>query len=94
MLSGCAQTTGSSHGGWCPCRIGTPLGVIFGYDVEDICEHLLDKIESISMARSSGTRLWTGGIATGQNWQVEKDRVCLESMEWEGGECLGAGVVW
>jgi hypothetical protein len=31
--------------------------VIFGYDVEDICEHLLEKIGSISMARSSGTRL-------------------------------------
>jgi hypothetical protein len=41
----------------CPCCIGTPLGVIFGYDVRDIWEHLLEEIESISMARSSGTRL-------------------------------------
>jgi hypothetical protein len=31
--------------------------VIFGYDVWDICEHLLEKIGSISMARSSETRL-------------------------------------
>jgi hypothetical protein len=45
--------------------------VIFVYDVEDICEHLLEKIGSILVARSSGTRLWTGGIAAGQNWQAE-----------------------
>jgi hypothetical protein len=41
--------------------------VIFGYDVGDICEHLLEKIWSILMARSSGTRQRTGGIAAGQN---------------------------
>jgi hypothetical protein len=81
MLSGCVQTTDSSHGGCCPYCIGTPLGVIFGYDVGDICEHLLEKIWSILMARSSGTRLRTGGIATGQNWQAEKDSVDLDSME-------------
>jgi hypothetical protein len=50
---------------------------------------------SILVARSSGTRLWTGGIAAEQNWQAEKDRVYLDSMEWEeGGEYLGVGVVW
>jgi hypothetical protein len=93
MLSRCVHTTVSSHGRWCPCCIGTPLGVIFRYDVGDICEHLLEKIGSISMARSSGMRLWTGGIAAGPNWQAEKDIVYLDSMEWEGGECLEAGVV-
>jgi hypothetical protein len=33
----------------------TPLGVIFGYDVRDIWEHLLEKVGSISVARSSET---------------------------------------
>jgi hypothetical protein len=55
--------------------------VIFGYGVGDICQHLLEKIGSISMARSLETRLRTGGIAAGQNWQAEKDRVYLDSME-------------
>jgi hypothetical protein len=45
--------------------------VIFGYDVGDICEHLLQKIGSILMARSSGTRLRTGGYVAGRNWQAE-----------------------
>jgi hypothetical protein len=45
------------------------------------CEHLLEKIWSILVARSSGTRLQTGGVAAGQNWQAEKDRVHLDSME-------------
>jgi hypothetical protein len=49
--------------------------------VGDICEHLLEKICSNLVARSSGTRLRTGGVAAGQNWQVEKDRVYLDSME-------------
>jgi hypothetical protein len=55
--------------------------VIFGYIVGDICEHLLEKIWSILVARLSGMRLRTGGIAAGQNWQAEKDRVYLDSME-------------
>jgi hypothetical protein len=33
------------------------LLLVFGYDVGDICEHLLEKIGSISMAGSSGMRL-------------------------------------
>jgi hypothetical protein len=66
------------------------LGMMWG-----TCEHLLEKIGSILVTRSSGTRLWTGGIAAGQNWQTEKGRVYLDSIEWErGGECLGDGVVW
>jgi hypothetical protein len=69
--------------------------VIFGYDVGDICEHLLEKIWNILAARSLETRLWTGGIAAKQNWQPEKDWVYLDFMEWEGGgEYLGAGVWW
>jgi hypothetical protein len=45
--------------------------VIFGYDVGDICEHLLEKIWSILVARSSGIRLRTGGYVAGRNWQAE-----------------------
>jgi hypothetical protein len=90
----CVQTWVSSHEGSDPGCVSIPLVVIFGYDVGDICEHLLEKIGSISMARSSGMRLWTGGIAAGQNWQAEKDRVYLDSVEWERGEYLGSGVVW
>jgi hypothetical protein len=70
-----------SHEGCDPDRVSIPLAEIFGYVVGDICEHLLEKIWSILVARSSGTRLQTGGIATGQNWQAEKDRVYLNSME-------------
>jgi hypothetical protein len=43
--------------------------VIFGYDVGDICEHIPEKIWSILVARSSGTRLRTGGYVAGRNWQ-------------------------
>jgi hypothetical protein len=49
--------------------------------VGDICEHLLEKIWSILVARSLGTRLQTSDVAAGQNWQAEKDRVYLDSME-------------
>jgi hypothetical protein len=34
-----------------------PLAAIFGYVVGDICEHLLEKIWSILVARSSETKL-------------------------------------
>jgi hypothetical protein len=34
-------------------------------------EHVLEKIRSILMGRSSGTRLRTGGYLAGQNWQAE-----------------------
>jgi hypothetical protein len=37
--------------------VSIPLAVIFGYIVGNIVEHILEKIGSISMARSSGTRL-------------------------------------
>jgi hypothetical protein len=91
----CVQTWGSSHEGCDPGCISILLAAILGYVVGDICEHLLEKIWSILVARSSETRLWTGGYAAGQNWQPEKDRVYLDSMEWEErGECLEAGVVW
>jgi hypothetical protein len=53
----CVQTCGSSHEGSDPGCVSIPLVVIFGYDVGDICEHLLDKTGIISMARSSGMRL-------------------------------------
>jgi hypothetical protein len=45
--------------------------VIFGYDVGDICEHLLEKIGSILMARSSGTRLRTGAMWLVEIWLAE-----------------------
>jgi hypothetical protein len=45
--------------------------MIFGYDVGDICEHLLKKIWSILVARSSGTRLRTGGYVARRNWQAD-----------------------
>jgi hypothetical protein len=34
-------------------------------------EHVLEKIRSILMARSSGTRLRTMGYVAGRNWQAE-----------------------
>jgi hypothetical protein len=45
--------------------------VIFGYDVGDICEHLLEKIGSILMVRSSGTRLQTGAMWLVEIWLAE-----------------------
>jgi hypothetical protein len=33
---------------------------------------VLEKIHSILMARSSGTRLRTGGYVAGRNWQAER----------------------
>jgi hypothetical protein len=39
-----------------------PLAAIFGYVVGNIGEHVLEKIGSISMARSSGTRLRMGAM--------------------------------
>jgi hypothetical protein len=39
-----------------------PLAVIFGYVVGNIGEHVLEKIGSILMARSSGTRLQMGAM--------------------------------
>jgi hypothetical protein len=50
----------SSHADHVPGCIGIPLAMIFGYVVEDIGVHLLGKIGSIWLARSSGTRLGTG----------------------------------
>jgi hypothetical protein len=38
---------GSSHEGFDPGCVSFSLVVIFGYDVGDICEHLLEKIGSI-----------------------------------------------
>jgi hypothetical protein len=45
---------------------------IFGYVVGNIGEHVLEKNGSISMARSLGTRLRTGGYVAGRNWQAEE----------------------
>jgi hypothetical protein len=39
--------------------------------VGNIGEHVLEKIGSILMVRSSGTWLRTGGYVAGQNWQAE-----------------------
>jgi hypothetical protein len=39
--------------------------------VGNIGEHVLEKIGSILMDRSSGTRLRTRGYVAGRNWQAE-----------------------
>jgi hypothetical protein len=39
--------------------------------VGNIGEHVLEKVGSILMARSSRTRLRTGGYVAGRNWKVE-----------------------
>jgi hypothetical protein len=59
------QTRGSSHEVSDLGCISIPLAAIFGYVVEKIGEHVLEKIVSISMARSSETRLQTGGYVAG-----------------------------
>jgi hypothetical protein len=51
------QTRSSSHEESDLGCIRIPLASIFGYDGEGIGELLLEKIESISMGRSSGTGL-------------------------------------
>jgi hypothetical protein len=53
----CVQTRGSSHEGSDPGCVSIPLAAIFGYVVGNIVEHVLEKIGSILMARSSKTRL-------------------------------------
>jgi hypothetical protein len=55
VCTGCVQTWGSNHEESDPDCIGIPIAAIFGYDGEDIVELLLEKIWSISMARSTGT---------------------------------------
>jgi hypothetical protein len=52
----CAQNV-CSHEGCDPGCVSIPLVAILGYVVGDICEHLLEKIWSILVARSSGMRL-------------------------------------
>jgi hypothetical protein len=54
--------------------------VIFGYVVEDIGVHLLEKVWSILWARLSGTRL-----GTGTQWQDRtgrQSRSFVDSMQW------------
>jgi hypothetical protein len=53
----CVQTRGSSIEGSDPGCVSISLEAIFGYVVGNIREHVLEKIVSILMARSSGTRL-------------------------------------
>jgi hypothetical protein len=53
VCTGCMQTQGHDHEGLDLGCIGIPLADIFGYVVGDIGVHLLGKIESISVARSS-----------------------------------------
>jgi hypothetical protein len=72
MCTKCVQTQGSSYEGSDPVCISILLAAIFGYVVGNIGEHVLEKIGSISMARSSGTRLRTGGYVAGWNWQAEE----------------------
>jgi hypothetical protein len=45
--------------------------------VRNIGEHILEKIGSILMARSSGMRLRTGGYVAGQNWQTDEMELLL-----------------
>jgi hypothetical protein len=65
------QTQGSIHEGSYPGWVSISLVAIFGYVVENKWEHVLEKIGIILMARSSGTRLWTGGYVAGRNWQAK-----------------------
>jgi hypothetical protein len=61
-----------------------PFAAIFGYVVGNIGEHILEKILSILIARSSGTRLWTGGYVAGWNWQA--DEMELRWTVWDENE--------
>jgi hypothetical protein len=57
MYTECKQTRGNSLEGFDPGCVSIPLAAIFGYVVGNIGEHVIEKILSILMARSSGTRL-------------------------------------
>jgi hypothetical protein len=54
MCIECVQPRGSSHEESDSDYIGIPLAAIFGYVVGNIREHLLEKMCSILIARSSG----------------------------------------
>jgi hypothetical protein len=54
MCIECVQTRGSNHEGCDPGCVSIPLAAIFGYVVGNIGDHILGKIGSISMVRSSG----------------------------------------
>jgi hypothetical protein len=51
MYIGFVQTPNNSHDEWRPDCVRTLLVAIFRYDVEDMGEHLLENICSISMVR-------------------------------------------
>jgi hypothetical protein len=51
------QPRGNSHEGSDPGCIRIPLAAIFGYIVGNVVAHLLEKVCSILVARSSGMRL-------------------------------------
>jgi hypothetical protein len=74
----CVQTRGNSHEGSDPSCISIPLAGIFGYVVGNIGDHVLEKIGSISMARSSGTGRRIVGYVAGQNWHAEGERTSLD----------------
>jgi hypothetical protein len=75
------QTRGSSHEESDLGCIRIPLASIFGYDGEGIGELLLEKIESISMGRSSGTGLWTGA-----HWLDRIGRQRKRELHWTVGD--------
>jgi hypothetical protein len=54
MCIECVQTRGSNHERCDPGCVSIPLAAIFGYVVGNIGDHILGKIGSISMVRSSG----------------------------------------
>jgi hypothetical protein len=63
------QTWGSSLEGF---DLGCAPIPLAGYVVGNIGGYILEKIGSILMARSLGTRLWTGGYVAGWNWQADE----------------------
>jgi hypothetical protein len=73
--------TGSSHEEPDSDCIRIHLAAIFGYMVGNIGEHLLEKIRSISVARSSGMRPMNCGLCGWTKWQAKK-----REFLWTGGD--------
>jgi hypothetical protein len=65
-----------------PGCIGVPLAVIFGYVVEDIGVHIVEKVWSILVVRSLGTRLGTGTQWLDKTGRQSK-RTVVDSMHWK-----------
>jgi hypothetical protein len=76
------QTWGNGHEGSDLGCIGIPLAAIFGYIVGYIGAHLLEKVWSILVARSSGTRLRTRTQWLDRTGRQSR-RSFMDSMQWK-----------